>query len=214
MPAPPFFARTSPPLAIEIVRTRLSRLRREINQRLSSSCRGLPDLHTTALDAVRARSAALVRRQRSLALDILHFVDHIPSSSATSLRHSDAQPLPSRPCRSTRSRRRRCSPPGRHRLPCCRARAARAQPRLARGPWRRPVREKVTVSAPPLRSARRERRWSLTSAFMSAPLSRGCHHRAQGTYMGPAAAEVDFEGRANIALGGFWLLGPVARLRS
>src|SRR5208282_610617 len=72
---------------------------------------------------------------------------------------------------------------------------------------RRPVSAEPTVSAPPLRTARREKRDVLTGAFISAPLSRCRHDRAQGPHMRPTAAEVHIEGRANVALAGFPFFG-------
>ena len=70
-----------------------------------------------------------------------------------------------------------------------------------------PVSAKPTVSAPPLRSARREKRDVLTGAFMSASLSRCRHHRAHDPHMGPAAAEVHLKRRANVVLAGFAFFG-------
>src|SRR5262245_14227643 len=62
----------------------------------------------------------------------------------------------------------------------------------------KPVSAKPTVSAPPLRSARRERRGFLTGTYMSASLHRRRHHRAHNPHMRPATAEIAVERRANV----------------
>src|SRR5829696_1142824 len=84
-------------------------------------------------------------------------------------------------------------------------RAAPGAP-CAKAPVRNPVSAKPTVSAPPLRTARREKRDVLIGAFMSASLSGCRHYRPHHPHMGSAAAEISVKRRANFALAGLLLL--------
>src|SRR6185437_4941032 len=70
-----------------------------------------------------------------------------------------------------------------------------------------PASAKPTVSAPPLITARRERREVLTEMVMSASLSRRRHDRANDALVRAATAEIAVEGGADIGLAGLLVFG-------
>src|SRR5512141_2096810 len=61
-----------------------------------------------------------------------------------------------------------------------------------------PVNAKATVSAPPLSTARRDKRDNLRGAFMSASLSRCRHYRTQDPRMRSATAKISVERGADL----------------
>ena len=89
----PAFGRTTPSATTRSSALTLRRLRGEIDQRLARGRRGLADLHAAALDAVRAGGAALIGRQRGVALDIFDLVDADAELLGGDLRDRDAQAL-------------------------------------------------------------------------------------------------------------------------
>ena len=74
-------------------------------------------------------------------------------------------------------------------------------------PWasawvRPPAKTKPTVSAPPLRTARRVNRCGMIGAVISASLSRSGHHGAHDPHMGSTSTEIALKRRANIIRSG------------
>src|SRR5262249_35175511 len=66
---------------------------------------------------------------------------------------------------------------------------------------RNPLSEKATVSAPPLRMARREKPEDLIGAFMSRSLSGRRHDGAYHPHVRATAAEIAIERRTHVRLG-------------
>ena len=77
----------------EVFRFEVQSLRGELDECLARGCCRLPDLHASALDAVRASSASLVGCQCSVAFDILNLVEANAELLGGNLRNGDPQPL-------------------------------------------------------------------------------------------------------------------------
>ena len=92
-PAPPDFGRTCPSIVDEIFGLGIEPRCGELDQTLARGRRRLADLHAAALDAVRAGGAALIGRQRGVALDELDLVDPDAELLGGDLRERNAQAL-------------------------------------------------------------------------------------------------------------------------
>ncbi len=159
MPAPPAFGRTSPSVADEIFRLQVEALRREIDDCLARGSRGLPDLHAAALDAVRAGGSSLVGRERGIALDISDLVDTNAELLGRDLGNRDAQPLAEIDLAAVHGHG-AIAVHGEKRIDLLGVETARrAGYALRRGRVGLPVSAKPTVSAPPLSTVRREKRF-------------------------------------------------------
>ena len=73
----------------KIIGGRVEPLRGELDQRLARGRRGLPNLHSAALDAIRAGRASLVGRERRVALDIVDHIDADAELLGDDLTHGD-----------------------------------------------------------------------------------------------------------------------------